>query len=125
MDDTLCRSYRDVVDTKLDKLRVEIKSNKELLDERARFGDKALELAREGLNKRMEAENRIREELREQTTTFISRAEYKAFERVIDERMLALIKDTSKLDGRMVAICFIIPIIVTILMMSISQMVKP
>lgn len=124
MDETACKLCREVVDTKFDKLRIEIKSNRELFDERGRFGDRALELAREGLDRRMEAENGIRNELREKTAAFITRDEYNANLKNVTDKAELLAKETSKLDGRMVAICFIVPIIVTILMLSIFQMVK-
>ena len=76
MDETLCRSYRDGIDTKLERLETKVDKNKELADVRHAGNEKAVKLAEDTLRDRMARDNEIREELRHQTETFLSRREF-------------------------------------------------
>ena len=126
--EALCNSYRNLLCLKIEKLENKVDSNKEIFDERVRLSDKALKIAQDILNARMESENKIREELREQTNSFITRNEYSIQHQFVLEKISDVTKDTSKLDGKIVVMIVGIPIVmsflVSIVTLFIFHMVK-
>ena len=76
MDEALCKSYREAVDLKIKNLETKVDKNKELADVRHAGNEKAVKLAEETLRDRMARDNEIREELRHQSETFLSRREF-------------------------------------------------
>jgi hypothetical protein len=124
MDDALCDAKMDVLRTEISKACLKQESFEKLVNERQRMGETALGLAREILNSRMIAENNIREELRRRTAEFITRNEFLANIKSVAEKAELLARETSKLDGRMISICFVIPFIVSGFMIFVFHLLK-
>ena len=115
----LCDAYRTgdkaELEVKLDKLRVEIKHNRELFDERERSSDKALELAREILKDKLQADNNIKGEMQKLITTFISKPEYEGKHSALEFKIESLAEKTSTLSGKMMLIIIGVPILMSFL----------
>jgi len=76
MDEPLCKSYRDAIDLKICRLETKVDKNMEVVEIQHDSNEKALKLAQRILDERMTKDNAIREELRRQTETFLSRREF-------------------------------------------------
>ena len=123
----LCEAYRTgckaELNVKIDKLRTEIKHNKELFDVQEKASDKALELAREILDKKMIAENNIREEMRERTAWFLTRSEYDGKHEALTVKIDSLAEKTNTMSGKMVLIVIGIPIFISVVISIVSMFV--
>ena len=123
----LCDAYRmgdkSEFDVKLDKLRIEIKANKELSEERERASDKALKLATDILDKRMIAENNIREEMRDRTTSFLTRIEYDGKHEGLISKIDSLAEKTNTMSGKMMLIIIGIPIFISVVISVVSMFI--
>lgn len=128
----VCSAYREgckaEMEAKLDKLCEKQQAFEKLVDERKRMTEQALSLAHDILDKRMIAENNVREEMRERSisfrTDFLSKNEYNARHEALLTKIETLEKQTSKIDGRMVAIVFIIPLAISMVMMLILHLLS-
>ena len=121
----LCDAYRQgdraELDVKLDKLRVEIKHNRELFDFQERASDKALELAREILKDKLTADNNIKGEMQKLVATFITKPEYEGKHATIETKIEGLAEKTNTMSGKVMLIIIGIPLL-TSLVVSIATM---
>lgn len=115
----LCNAYRKgdkaEVDVKLEKLRVEIKHNKELFDVQEKASDKALALARDMLREKLAEENHIREQLTAQALTFLTIKEYEGRHDALETKLDVIADKASTLSGKMVIIVIAIPMVMSLI----------
>lgn len=121
----LCDAYRQGIksefEVKLDKLRVEIKHNRELFDFQEKASDKALELAREILKDKLAADNNVKGEMQKLVTTFITKPEYEGKHATIETKIEGLAEKTNTMSGKVMLIIVGIPLL-TSLVVSIATM---
>ena len=73
---------------------------REYIDSRLNATDKALELARESMDRRLDTMNEFRASLKDQASTFVPCTEYNAWKKAIDEDIRSLRDSRSMLAGK-------------------------
>ena len=117
----VCSAYREgckaEIEANMDKLCVKQQAFEKLVDERKKMTEQALELAHDILDKRMIAENGVREEMREKSvgfrTDFLSKNEYNAKHEALSAKIDNLAEKTNTLSGKVVLIIIGIPIVMS------------